>query len=58
VPRDQIPDGIDPDTTQRFSIEYEDTDLEDAITKMERKKRFKEEYEGVPAQPNKKNRCG
>lgn len=37
VPRLQILDGIDPDTTQQFSIEYEDTDLEEAITVMEKK---------------------
>jgi hypothetical protein len=58
VPRDQIPRGIDPDTTEQFSIEYEDDDLEYAVRGTEENKRFPEEFEDVPAQSNKRNRSG
>jgi len=43
VPQDQMPHGIDPNTIRQFAIEYDDSDLGDAITLMENKKRHREE---------------
>jgi hypothetical protein len=59
VPQDWIPDDVDPDTIEEFSIEYDDSELEDAIT-VEDRKHFREELgdEVVPAQSNKRNRSG
>jgi hypothetical protein len=64
VPRDQLPSDIDPDTTERLSIEYDisieydNSDLEEAIGATEARKHFREELGVVPAQSDKRNRSG
>jgi hypothetical protein len=64
VPWDQLSSNIDPDTTKRFSIEYDisieydNSDLEEAIGATEARKHFREELGVVPAQSDKRNRSG
>ena len=59
VPQDQMPRGIDPNTIGQFAIEYDDSDLGDAITLMEDKKCRREEVsDEVVSLESKKRKSG
>jgi hypothetical protein len=54
-----MPRGIDPNTIGQFAIEYDDSDLGDAITLMENKKRHREEVsDEAVAVESKKRKSG
>ena len=54
-----MPCGIDPTTVGQFAIEYDDSDLGDAITLMEDKKRRREEVsDEVVSLESKKRKSG
>jgi hypothetical protein len=42
LPRGQIPPGVDPNMTESFGIEYNETEFSDAIVLMNRRKRRQE----------------